>query len=402
MATLPTAESWNEGTEENVSIIRDCYCVNCNSSNGVTTVLPTKVPFFRQVIVMSFACNECNFRNSDVSFGGEIQLQGEIISLHVTQEQDLSRQIVKSDSASLTIPQLAFEIPPGTQRGSISTVEGMLRRAADNLDRLQPERLRLGDLDNFYRCQRVLQSLRFFVGVSENNGDDQRFPFDIILDDPAGNSFIENPLAPSADANLKSVKYTRSPHQDLSLGLKPAGAKGDNASRTKIVGRVQRESDDSEWEKKEVFKFPTTCPYCNHHVEANMCLTDIPHFRQVIIMSLLCENCGFRSNEIKGGGAIPKFGTKITVKVQTPEDLSREVLKSDTAGVVLPELKLELNEGGLDGLYTTIEGLLNKIHDRLEFANPFCAGDSAQKQHLGNDGGEFLSLLQAMHATLIS
>jgi C4-type Zn-finger protein len=44
-------------------------------------------------------------------------------------------------------------------------------------------------------------------------------------------------------------------------------------------------------------------------------------------------------------------------------------------------LELELDEGGLDGVYTTVEGLLEKLHDRLTKANPFGSGDSATKQH---------------------
>jgi ZPR1 zinc finger protein len=120
-----------------------------------------------------------------------------------------------------------------------------------------------------------------------------------------------------------------------------------------------------------------------------MCVTDIPHFKEVVIMSLLCDHCGYKSNEIKGGGAIPKFGTRIILKVQTLDDLQREVLKSDTAGIAIPELELELQEGSLDGLYTTVEGLLDKLYTRLESANPFHVGDAAKKQHLDNDGGEF-------------
>jgi zinc finger protein len=107
-------------------------------------------------------------------------------------------------------------------------------------------------------------------------------------------------------------------------------------------------------------------------------------------MSMVCEQCGFKSNEIKGGGAIPKFGTRITLTIRGPEDLGREVLKSDTAGIAIPELELELQEGGLDGVYSTVEGLLKKMKDRLESANPFGSGDSAKKQHLTNDGGDFL------------
>lgn len=102
-------------------------------------------------------------------------------------------------------------------------------------------------------------------------------------------------------------------------------------------------------------------------------------------MSLFCELCGYKSNEVKGGGAIPAFGTTITLQIKSSEDMEREVLKSDTGGIKIPELDMELMEGGLDGLYTTVEGLLNKLHDRLVKANPFGTGDAATKQHRDND-----------------
>ena len=43
------------------------------------------------------------------------------------------RQVVKSDSATVTIPELDFEIPAATQKGSITTVEGLLSDASENL-----------------------------------------------------------------------------------------------------------------------------------------------------------------------------------------------------------------------------------------------------------------------------
>ena len=49
-------------------------------------------------------------------------------------------QVVKSDSATVRVPELDFEIPADTQRGSITTVEGLLRDASDALRALQPER----------------------------------------------------------------------------------------------------------------------------------------------------------------------------------------------------------------------------------------------------------------------
>ena len=336
-----------------------------------------------------------------MNFGGEIQEKGERIEFRVASVEDLNRQIIKSDSASLLIPALQFEIPSGTQRGTISTLEGVLQRAADTLEELQPERLRLGDVDNFHRCRNVIEQLRVFSGEEKDPDGESVFPFVIILDDPAGNSFIENTHAPKADPNMQSTKYVRTPNQDMALGLQPsreavkAGRIDDtnpshkNPTNGHSILIDNKNDNDGIFVHQEVMKFPTKCPHCRVVAETDMCITDIPHFKEVIIMSLVCENCGFRSNEIKGGGAIPKFGTKITLRVSNTDDLAREVLKSDTAGLEIPELELELDEGGLDGVYTTVEGLLNKLYDRLESANPFGTGDAATKQHLSNDGGSF-------------
>lgn len=338
-----------------------------------------------------------------MNFGGQIQEKGERIEFRVTSADDLNRQIIKSDSASLLIPALQFEIPPGTQRGNISTLEGVLQRAADTLEEQQPERLRLGDVDNFHRCRDVIEQLRVFAGQENDPGGSSPFPFVIVLDDLAGNSFIENIHAPKADPNIQSTKYVRTPNQDMALGLQPsreaveAGRIDDtnpthknptNAPSHSILMENKNDNDAS-FVHQEVMKFPTMCPHCHVEAETDMCITDIPHFKEVIIMSLVCENCGYKSNEVKGGGAIPKFGTKITLRVSNADDLAREVLKSDTAGLEIPELELELDEGGLDGVYTTVEGLLNKLYDRLELANPFGTGDAATKQHLSNDGGSF-------------
>jgi zinc finger protein len=47
---------------------------------------------------------------------------------------------VKADSALVKIPELDFEIPPTTQRGVITTVEGLLSRTINDLLKEQPNR----------------------------------------------------------------------------------------------------------------------------------------------------------------------------------------------------------------------------------------------------------------------
>lgn len=44
-------------------------------------------------------------------------------------------------------------------------------------------------------------------------------------------------------------------------------------------------------------------------------------------MATLCEKCGYRTNEVKPGGGIEKQGVEITVKVSSPADLNRDILK---------------------------------------------------------------------------
>ena len=92
-----------------------------------------------------------------------------------------------------------------------------------------------------------------------------------------------------------------------------------------------------------------------------MKMVNIPYFKQVIVMSTVCDDCGYRSNEVKTGGAVPEKGSRITLDVKTPEDLSRDVLKSESAALSCPELQLRVEPGTMGGRFTTVEGILENI-----------------------------------------
>ena len=53
----------------------ESLCVNCGE-NGVTTLLLAKIPHYREVILSSFYCEICGFRNNNIQSGGAIQDQG--------------------------------------------------------------------------------------------------------------------------------------------------------------------------------------------------------------------------------------------------------------------------------------------------------------------------------------
>ncbi len=92
-----------------------------------------------------------------------------------------------------------------------------------------------------------------------------------------------------------------------------------------------------------------------------MCNISIPYFRDVIIMAFNCSFCGAKSSEIKSGGKISEKGMKIIFKPQNEHDLTRDLFKSETAAISIPEFELELYHGCLGGVYTTVEGLFEKV-----------------------------------------
>lgn len=323
------AKEWN-GIDEIESA-----CMACGGT-GITRLMIHKIPNFRELILASFRCHECDEFNNEVTFGGEIQLQGCVIELQVENKSDLNRQLVKADSASLRIPFLDFEIPATTQKGQISTIEGFLTTASKNLSLHQQERLEEYP-EAGKKVAEIILALSKIVG-----GDESMFPFKVILDDPAGNSFIENFMAPKKDPQMVFRYYYRSPAQDEALGLQPNRGmfRDDKESNFTALmsGGFGARDDEERLGRSEVISIPSHCPNCGTEGSSLTAVTDIPHFKEVIIMAFTCENCGFRNNEVKGGGAVPTLGTEVSLRVTGVDDLKRDVLKSDSALVRIPEL----------------------------------------------------------------
>ena len=376
--------------------IQNTLCPTCSGPNVRTIVLPIEnSSHFRQLVLPSVECPNCHDR-SRLDSGSDPPGVRNTLAVRDWEDGDvMNRRVVKSDYATVFVPTLDHELPSATQSG-VDTFGDMLSEALWTM----------GDVDKFHRCHGVISTLinvldgeiRCDDGTTKGSYEKvEEHEFMIVRDDPAGGSYIEHPNALHPDPNMRCEEYARTPTHDEFLGLQPStGAihMGPIANHNSIENdpsasrRHSLEIDDRTSNSispispvhEKVMTFPTTCPHCQTHAETKMCMTDIPHFKEVVIMCLQCEHCGFRSNEIKGGGATPRLGAKITLRAIDMRDLAREVLKSDTAGVSVPELDLELDEGGLGGMYTTVEGLLLKMHDRLRDIHPIETGDSSMEQ----------------------
>jgi zinc finger protein len=305
---------------------------------------------------MSFECPLCNFKNSEIQSAGEIQQKGSRHELRLTSSSDFSRQVVKSDTCIVKFIELDVEIPAG--RGQLTNVEGLLRMILEDLAMEQPDRKEQVP-EVYEKLEEILANGRKMLsGVS--------FPFRLSLDDPAGNSWIEPSLGDGV-GKWSKVEYTRTPEQNEALGLARDADEG--LPTHKVGGPI-----DDDIMPDEVYSFPATCPGCVRDCVTNMKMVDIPHFKQVVIMSTVCGHCGYRSNEVKTGGEIPEKGNKITLQVEKPEDLARDILKSESCSLECPELGLSVNPGTLGGRFTTIEGLLTQVRDDL-YKQIFDLGD---------------------------
>ncbi|KAJ2143874.1 nucleolar zinc-finger protein [Coemansia sp. RSA 353] len=369
----------------------ESLCMQCHK-NGTTRLLLTRIPHFKSVILMAFECTHCGLKNNEVQSGESIQEYGLVHQLRCTSKADLNRQIVRNNTASISIPEFEFTAPPATN-SSLTTAEGLITRFIEDLAADQDQRKEA--VPEVYQAIEVLlEKLRNALLLPEEDGETESpHAFIMVVDDPTGNSYVENLCAPKPDPKLAIRQFRRTREQMIQMGLLNAEADDSQWSEREkeLVGQGRRTNLRKEMEaaKKvmqavreaseanEIMTFPANCSSCNMPGDTRMQMVDIPHFQEVIIMSTTCEHCGFKSNEVKCGGAISDKAKRITLIIEDKDDLSRDILKSETSAFKIPELDLDMYAGTLGGRFTTIEGLLRQVHDELDRRIPFLEGDSA-------------------------
>ncbi len=112
--------------------------------------------------------------------------------------------------------------------------------------------------------------------------------FEIILDDPSGDSFLENPHAPSKDPNMTVVHYKRNKEQNELLGLDVKtiiySQKNLHLFCAIFMFSFIDFKDEAEQKavaeeevdlKNEVVQFHSNCPNCNAVCDTNMKLTGL-------------------------------------------------------------------------------------------------------------------------------
>ncbi|KAG7864960.1 hypothetical protein KL918_005086 [Ogataea parapolymorpha] len=186
----------------------DSLCMNCHET-GVSRLLLTSIPYFREIVVISFECPHCGFKNSEIQPASTIAEKGSRYVLKIENKEDFNRQVVKSDYCTCKFIELDIEIP--AKRGQLTTVEGLLSEMVEDLEMDQPQRKEVQP-EIYEKIEQFLAKIRSVL-----NGE-TGLPLTFLIDDPSGNSWIE--YVPGEPQHKWSVvEYNRTPQQNVMLGL---------------------------------------------------------------------------------------------------------------------------------------------------------------------------------------
>lgn len=212
--------------------------------------------------------------------------KGVLYTAKILDRKDLNRQLVKSQTCTVLIPEYELTIP--AHRGQLTTVEGLIRDTIKDLAVGQPLR-KIDDEPAYNKIQRMLDAFRGIIGDDDSDGEGigeaesklehNISPFTIQLDDPAGDSFIEF-YESMSDPKWNVRQYTRSKDQNIALGL--AQVDEDAASDLLKAAKQSHKAPMAlvdEIEAEEIFVFPGVCSSCGHPLDTLMKKIVIPYFK---------------------------------------------------------------------------------------------------------------------------
>lgn len=141
-----------------------------------------KIPYFGEIMESVLICEKCNYRSTDI-----ICLEHKEPSRYIIEadEDTLNARVVKSQSATIRIPELGLKVEPGPRSaGYISNIEGVVERFEAALKTA---------LNLFEEEESKEKTLKILEMLQEVRGGARKVT--VIIEDPFGQSFVGHPRA---------------------------------------------------------------------------------------------------------------------------------------------------------------------------------------------------------------
>jgi len=153
-------------------------CPSCNKANLLIRSMLYSIPFFNELVMFSMECPSCNFSHNDV-FSAE-QRKPARFTLHVDKPALLRARVVRSGSGTIRFPEFGIDVEPGPAAESfITNVEGVIQRT------MSVVQTAINFADKPAEKAKGAEILANMNQAIEGN-----FPFNLVLEDPAGVSGI--------------------------------------------------------------------------------------------------------------------------------------------------------------------------------------------------------------------
>ena len=135
--------------------------------------------------------------------------------------------------------------------------------------------------------------------------------------------------------------------------------------------------------KKNTLKVTVSkCPICNSKtLTEKMTTVAIPHFGEILLLTLQCKKCGFKHSDIF---CVTERGpSRYSLHIEKPQDLYAKVIRSSTATIRIPELGVKVEPGPASTPFiTNVEGVLERVKNIVEMAKRWA--DNKKKQERCN------------------
>ncbi|KAI5989359.1 ZPR1 zinc-finger domain-containing protein [Pisolithus albus] len=149
---------------------------------------------FKDTLIVSTNCGHCGYWDNKVKVWRREFREGKENHLRIKDREDLSRDILKSETCGLTIPKIDPVMQPGTLGGRSTIVEGFSELSE--------------------KVYMVGIPVRWWTKVT--NAEE---PSTLLLNDPLANLYLQNLYLRDPDLNMEIVTYERKWQPNEELGL---------------------------------------------------------------------------------------------------------------------------------------------------------------------------------------
>lgn len=161
-------------------------CTACGSA-GKTALVGVDIAAFGQATLVWTRCGHCGAEEVAPCGGGAGEARRAVYSVRLTRARDLGRFVLKSEQATVTVPELALEIP--ARRAQATTIGRILADTVQDLQLDQAARQQLAP--GVHAAIEVLCGRIAAVLAAAAAGGEMPVALSLVLEDPTGQSIVE-------------------------------------------------------------------------------------------------------------------------------------------------------------------------------------------------------------------